>query len=314
MPHVSGRDLKADVLFRASENTSGASGWDTQALDYLNRSYRALATGASEFLPEHVEDWWWMRAQASLILEPMFNTGSVTAVQGSDAITFSAAYPNSMVGWHIRMDGNPDIFTIIAHIAGGSLAQLDTVFTGPSTTSNYKLMKLRYPLDAAVSVLLSPMTISRDNYRIMGLTPERMDVLFPLHRFEGGVPTAFAMESGNMVRFNVGGRDDGTYMRVDYRYKPVVADITDSDLSIPLVPLEYRHLLSDMAVTYLMIDKNDDRAQTHAAAARSGLTAMFRENRRRIKQMDETAGRIFSRAGQRGGREPLRTESGLIIG
>lgn len=309
----SARKLKNDMLWRAGEPLNGSSQWETKALDYLNRAYRALALGASEFLPEHVEDWWWMYSSSSLVLDPMYDTGSVTVTKGSAAITFSAVYAASVQGWFLRTGDNPDTFVIAAHTAGQATATLDTVYTGNSGSFNYKLMHARYTLPSNVSTLLSPMFVARDDMRINGLAPPRMDRLFPVSRMVGGVPSYFALEDNRTVRFNAAGKTDGTYMRVDYSYKALVNDLTDSDSSIPLVPLEYRHLLSDMALSFLFVDKNDDRSAI-AQAARSGLMAMFRENRRKMKMIDDSMGRIYPRASDRFGREPLRTESGLIIG
>ena len=45
MPLSNTRELKEDVLFRAGESLTG-SAWNTKVIDYLNRVYRTLASGA----------------------------------------------------------------------------------------------------------------------------------------------------------------------------------------------------------------------------------------------------------------------------
>jgi hypothetical protein len=55
------------------------------------------------------------------------------------------------------------------------------------------------------------------------------------------------------------------------------------------------HILGDMALTYLLIDKNDDRSNAVALSARTGLAAMLKENRRRLAKMDPNIGRIITR-------------------
>jgi hypothetical protein len=127
----------------------------------------------------------------------------------------------------------------------------------------------------------------------------------------------FALEDSQTVRFSHGGRTDGQSMRIDYRYRPIVDDLTDSTSSTPLVPAEWRHLLSDMALTYLLLDKNDDRSNAVALSARTGLAAMLKENRRRLTKMGGGAtGHIYPRqSGKYSDTDQvLRTESGLIIG
>jgi hypothetical protein len=319
MPYTTTRDLKLDVLHRVSE-PSNSTDYSSKAIDYLNRTYRTLCAGASEFLPEVVDDWWWLRERATLSLLPAITTGTVTLVDGSADITFSDAPAASVVGYRIRVEGHPELFSVATHIAADTAATLDMPYNGPSATSAFKLMKVIYDLAANVNAIMGPMQGYRTNTRILGMSPERMDELYPMMNLNPGVPTAFSLEDEQQIRFNYGGRDDGRSMRVDYMFRPSVQELTDSDASIPLVPLEWRHILSDMATTYIFLDKNDDRSNAIALAARTGLAGMLRENKRQLKKMGaEGIGAIYPRQGGRygntpTGRGPLRTESGMIIG
>jgi hypothetical protein len=81
--------------------------------------------------------------------------------------------------------------------------------------------------------------------------------------------------------------------------------------------MQWRHVLADMALVQVLLDKNDDRANAAALAARTTLAAMLKENRRRNVKVDFLAGHISPRGvvGTPGARPyPIRTESGLIIG
>lgn len=319
MPYVTTRDLKEDVLHRASE-TSNSSDYGPKVIDYLNRTYRTLCSGASEFLPEFVDDWWWLRDKGVLTLLPVITDGTIEVTQGSADITFSSAPAASTVGYRLRVEGHPELFEIATHVAAASAATLDSVWTGETNTlATYKLMKVTYDLSASVAAVTGPMIGYRGTTRILGISPERMDDLFPFAELSTGVPKAFALESENSVRFSHGGRTDGQSMRVEYRYRPTVATLLDSADNEPLVPLQWRHLLADMALTYLFLDKNDDRSNAIALAARTGLSGMLKENRRRLAKISDKTGHVFPRQGgkygQNGeGRGPLRTESGLIIG
>lgn len=314
MPFTSARDLKEDVLFRAGESTT-TSQWNVRAIDYLNRAYRALCSGASEFMSDNVEDWAWMKSSGLLRLEPARNT-PVTVTQGSSAIVFDTLFADSVVGWRLKVDGHSDVYTILTHVAGTNTAVLDSNYNGTSKVSaaNY-LMKVTYSLDASSAYIISPMSMYQRDGGILGMTPERMDSVFPGLRFGPGIPIAFAMEGPQTVRFSHGGAIDGTYLRAEYRYKASVVDLTDSGTSIPLVPIEHRHVLADMALVYIFSDKNDDRAAIAGAAAKSTLSAMARENRHIVSKMDPGAGRIFPRqADVSAWQGPKRTMTGLIIG
>lgn len=315
MAYETGRDLKKDILFRAGE-PEGSTTWGSTAIDYVNRTYRALAMGASEFLPENVEDWWWLRGRDVLNLDPVIDEGSANVTKDNDTVVLSDAPSKSVEGWRFKVDNHPEIYKVESHAAGTTLLTLDGEYTGNSdTAAGYKLMRTDYDLVSEVAGLISPMQVFYRRYEIIGMTPERFDHLFPLAKLRAGVPVAFALEDERTVRFSHGGRLDGQAVRVEYKYRPVIDDIEDSTSSKPLVPLQYRHILADMALAYVLMDKNDDRANAAAATARGGLMAMVRENKRRIAKMDVDAGVIFPRGKTPTTDEgPIRTNAGLIIG
>lgn len=332
MPYENTRQLKEDVLFRASEPFGGISGWDTKLVDYLNRNYRELATGASAFLPEFTDDWWWMRESSYFIMEPAYQQGTITATKGSTVVTLTQPSQLDVAGWKLRVrdSQNPDIFEITVAGAGQPNLTLDAPYTGTSVSgAPFVLMKTNYRPQPNVrpQVLLGPMRAFRSPERIYGVSQERLDELWPLARLAPGIPQAFAIvqelnEHQNPgepweVRFSHGGLTDNSQMRIDYWYRPVLDDLTDSVDSIPRVPMQWRHVLSDMSLVQVLLDKNDDRANAAALGARTTLAAMLKENRRRNVKVDFKAGHISPRGvvGTPGSRPfPIRTESGLIIG
>lgn len=290
------KELKENVLFRASEPIGGQSQFDAKVLTDLNRVYRTLATGASEFLPEYVEDWWWLRGKAAMNLEPVYDTGTLAVINNSANITFSVAPATSMANRRLVIDQALDVPLIQGHGAGSVNATLDQPWTGDTNSqATFKLLKTEYTLDTAAQVLISPMIGFGDVERIIGLSPERMDELWPLAKLTPGFPQAFSLESETMVRFSHGGSPDGKYWRVEYRFRPKIQDLADTVNSVPLVPTQWMHLLADMALTYLLIDKNDDRSNAVALAARTGLGAMLKENRRRLAKIDSNIGKIIVR-------------------
>lgn len=318
MPYETTRDLVEDVLFRCFEPGSSAD-WGPKTLDYINRTYQTLCAGSSEFLPEYVDDWWWLRESGVLTLEPAIIAGTVDVTDGSTNVTFSVAPAASVAGYRLRVDNHPEVFQIASHTGGVGAAVLDSPYTGETNTAaTYRLMKVTYTLSANVQAIISPFIGFRNNHEIIGVSPERMDALWPLVQLNPGVPVAFALEDEQTVRFSHGGLDTGRAMRVEYRYRPVIEDLENTALSIPLVPKQFRQVLSDMAATLVLLDKNDDRSNAVALMARTLLAAMFKENRRRLKKIGaETVGHIYPRQSGRHPQRntgPLRTESGLIIG
>lgn len=313
------REIKEDVLFRASESLTN-SDWNSKVMDYLNRVYRALCAGASEFLPEYVDDWWWMRKQGVLIVQPAYTTGTAILAHGSTAAQIVPGPTVDLTGYRIRFLAQSvnDVFIIQSHVPGNQSITLDSPYPGPAVEVPLQAMLVDYQLPPVVQVLASPMVVHAYGDRIYGVSPERMDELYPIPRLVPGLPQAFALETETKVRFSHGGRNDGQTLRIEYRYRPMVADLVDAISSIPLVPAQWMHVLSDMALVYILLDKNDDRSNAAALGARTVLAGMLKENRRRGVKVDMWSGHIFPRQhglGQdKGGRGPLRTESGLIIG
>ena len=203
-----------------------------------------------------------------------------------------------MTNRRLRVVGHPDVFVILSHMPDSPTATLDYPYTGDTNSAAaFEAMRTEYELDEAAQVLSSPMVAFRNPHRINGITTEKMDELFPLINLSPGVPQAFCLENETTVRFSHGGDEDGRTMRVEYRYRPNVDDLTDSTASIPLVPPQWMHVLADMALVYVLLDKNDDRSNAAALGARTGLAAMLKENRRRLVKIDHQAGQINPRAG-----------------
>lgn len=287
--------IKEDALFRGGEPTSGSQ-YNNRVVDYINRIYSGIASGASEFVPEFVDDWWWLRARGSLLLLPSVG-GTISVLQNSAAATFNVAPVISLAGYKLRVGSCPDIYTVATHNAGEVNLTFDLAFTCADTTSEYTAMKTDYALDAAVAAITGPLTLYRAPFRINGLSPESMDDKYPMADLREGSPTHFSLESETQIRLSHGGRNDGISMRADYRYRPVVTALTDDPSSIPLMPQQWRHILADMALVMLMIDKNDDRSTAVATAARAALAGMIKENRRRFTKMDRALGHIYPRLG-----------------
>lgn len=313
-------DIVNDILFRGGEQTDGTSDYEAKALEYLNRAYQALWMGGREMDPQVNEDWYWLLSStpSTLTLSPAITTGTVQVTNNSTAIIFSSAPAASVAGYHFRSDDVDDIFRISTHVAASVNATLDSVYTAENNlAAGYKLMKFEYTLPSDVLRLVSPMKVYRDSRdEIQGISLMELERRWPLRVPTSGVPRSFAQLSETSVRFSHYGSDTANdYIRADFYYLRRPADLTDSGSEEPLVPRQYRSILSDYGTSLLMSDKNDNRAEGTGLLARAGLKAMVIENRHRWGSWSRDSGRIFSRqADMPEYYYPLRTESGIIIG
>jgi hypothetical protein len=307
-------DILDDMLRRAHETTSGNSEYETRALIYLNRAYRAFWNGGTEFDPLLTRDWWWMHREGAIIVQPAIETGTVSVTQGSASITFSSGPAASVAGYHFKVDGHPDVFKIDTHTAAATAATLDSVYTGEDdTAAEYKLFKIDYDISTSALRITQPMWAMQDEGReIKGFPQVEFNRRWRLSKVDAGVPDEFTIVDENTVRFNHYAAED-ELVRVDYDYIVKPDDLTDSASEEPLVPLQYRHVLADLGLYFLLFDKNSDKATGILGQAKAGLKAMGKENDSRWAKIGEP-GQILPRASRRGlRRRLLRTGSGVYL-
>ena len=310
-------DIKNLALFNAGEATDGSSDLDSQADIYLNRVYREMYMGGQAFLSDINETWWWMKDEASLILDANITTGTVNVSNNSATAEFSSAptptIDSDVTGWFFKVDDHPDIFRIDSITS--TTGTLDSVYTGDDdTAASYTLFKLDYDLSASAIKIIGPMTAYQSAvYSIYGMSLLQLDQEYPLGLVTSGVPTRYAQVDEDTVRFNKwGSSTEGEIIRIDYDYLAFPTALAD-DSSEPLVPLQYRHVLSDMITFYLLGDKNDTRQEIFGFQAKAGLKSMADENRARWAQVGKP-GQIFPRQRQTRQRHLRTANEQILIG
>lgn len=327
-------DLVDDVLFRAGENenaaTTSGSDYYNAVLRYLNRAYQAIWTGGGELLPDISEQWWWLKKYGSgvITLLPVFDTGTVNVANNSSSINFSTVPQRSgsniqVQNYHLKIDNHPDVFRLQIHVTGNTTATLDSSYTGPTDpAASFRCYKLDYTLATDVLELDSPMFAYQSHAsgnRIELMAEDYMRDKWPIEQAQVGVPQNFALigqsSGARRVRFShYGGTSDTELIRIDYNYLARPADLTDITAE-PDMPREWRKLLADWALLFVLQDKEDDKQQDVLTLAAGGLRAMAMDNQRRAKRQSRAFGRLYPRPQSREARKgPLRTSSGLIIG
>lgn len=319
--YTTAADLMADILFRGGEATNGTSDFDAEALRLLNRAYREMYMGGSAFAADVQENWLWLKKDPPgvLILDQVVNAGTVSVTKNSATATLSVSPAASMAGRFFRVEGQPDVFRVSAHTAGTDTLTLDSIYTQTTNaTASYSLMKLEYTLASDVLRVIAPMRCQHDSKtEVEGVALLQLEQDWPLQHVESGVPTLFAPVGETKVRFNRYGSGDpsGDFIRLEYDYLARPSDLINDAGSIPVVPAQWRHILCDMALTYLYTSKNDDRVMAVGSAAKAGLMAMALENKQKLQSMSRRFGKIRVRQDNlESKRRPLRTTSGIIIG
>ncbi len=293
-------DILDDVLFRAGEATDGTSEFHTAALRYINRAYQAVWQGGSELDPSIREDWLWLRSTATLTLNPKITTGTVSVTNNSTAVTFSSAPSSSVADYFFQVTNQPDVFRISTHTAASTSATLDSVYTSDTASAaSYTLFPLVYDLPADFWQFAEPLWIRSKGVgfpwhpgHLDVIEPRRLKEYWPIDRMVMGIPTVASLVASRKVQFN---KYPEKLCRVEVEYLAVPVDLTDSTSQEPVVPATYRRVIADAALFFLLMDKNDNRADGAGLIARNGLQGMARENRGKRAAMSDLAGTITAR-------------------
>jgi len=304
------QELLNFALFNGQEPTDGSSDYATEIVNWYNWGFRTILEGGNEFLQAKNPDWWWLNKEGNLILQPTYDTGTVSVTNNSNAITFSASITDSMAGRHFRVENTGSIYKISAHTAGTDTGTLDSVYTeDTNSAANYKLMKLDYDLASDVLAITGSMK-PQGGGEIIHADPSEIEQRYPLYDVQSGTPKLFGMLSETSVRFShYGETEDNDFIRVDYDYIYRPSDLAN-DSNEPPIPLQYRHVLSDLALFKLLLDKEDSRATDIGAQAKGTINAMInRQNA--LMGKSGRIGHIYTRPNHRN--QTVTTASGLRI-
>jgi hypothetical protein len=291
-------DLIADVLFRAGE-PNPSSDFQTAVLRYLDRAQQIVCLGGAQFGADLQEDWPWLRQTRALTLQGNITQGQAEATAGQTTVVVLA--PTLAVeitqarGWQVAIGGTP--VTVVA-MAGQQLT-LATIWAGATGV---------YPFTAALGLEdrhhwpipdppLGRITSPAHGFQADGQTWE-IALVDPAElwafRFGATNPQSVGLPRRAAVELwgppDVGAREWPQTLAIDrmvpddttltvFLYTtvtpPALTGTPDDDPLI--VPARWRPVLADLALYYLLMDKNDDRAVPVSLAVRAGLQAMQRE-------------------------------------
>jgi len=302
-------DIIDAVLKRCGETTDGNSSYEATVLEYVNRVYRAVLAGGSEFDMDCGEPWIWAQAANPQVLQlkAPYETGTATLTNASTSGTFSDAPSISLAGWYIKPESGKDWYRITAHTASTTSFTIDQAYIEDTLTDNFKAIKTDYALSTAVTRLVAPMIIYRDNLSVEG-DKERGQIYeidintmirkFPRMLIQQGFPDKYcliAQSTTDMltIRFNTYAGED---CRVEIPYIAVESDLTDSGASIPLIPYGFREILVHGAAYFLMLDKSDDKSNTELQLAQAKLKALINHNRKSLSLAGVNFGKCIPRS------------------
>lgn len=120
----------ADIIAAVQEELKVQAS-DTVARDRIKRAINS--NYLNEVIP--AEQWPWLRAEAQLLLDAVFQTGTATVVQNSATVIVTVAPSGSRAGQLFSVGGSLETYRISTHTANSTTFELESPFVGGSNAS-----------------------------------------------------------------------------------------------------------------------------------------------------------------------------------
>ena len=253
-----GADILQDVLFRGGELTAltgTTSEYLTRCKGYVQRAYHDIVIAAP---------WPWALKDPPGTLDIVAKqTNTATATQGSNAVTLGTTISSTVAGYWFEIDGKQVPYRITEH--SGTSVTLDATYKETDESAGAcTIYKDEYSLaDDCWKIWRA---WDRNNpHRIIDIIQQgEMHEMFTSRAVSSTDTFKMALIKEDKVRITPWPSEDDITIEYEYTEK-IDTDLSfDSDTTndVPVIPINDRHILSDAALVLLMVDKNDQRAQS----------------------------------------------------
>lgn len=302
-------DLVLDALKKAGEKSDGTSSYTADALTYIDALHLAFLDGGNQFNKDLAEPWTWAKSKYPFVvtLQPAYVTGTVAIANSSTSGTFTPAPAISQQGNWIQFTNEDEFYLVSSHIAGQTNFTIDSPFVGANTAAiTFQSLPLDYNLDSTVLRPINAMNVYQQQFtttnrhnKIESCDFRTFSENHTFHWMTVGVPTHYTVVSRlpalTTVRFN---KFVATQARVEYDFIAIPAPLTNSALSIPLLPVSFREVLSFGAAYKICVNKSDDRAKIYFDQCSTMIQAMINAERKIVSQNTQLAGQLIARQEQ----------------
>lgn len=310
--YYSTRDLKKAVLRNAGELDDGNSPYDAIATTYLNKFYLGAHAGASVFDIDCGDAWAWAKADNDgiLILVPPYKDGFVNVTKGSDIVTFTVPPTESVLNWKFRAENDSAFYNILVSDTPFNEFKIDSPYLGETGQKAFKIIKTDYELIPDGETKIMRLT---DGFRVQNynevyqyadwngkITEVSQNNLFenPINNYGYNCRPGQCAEikyRNGVKTYRFDGVPDQNPIRLNYTYIPIPNDLVDADDNIPNIPREFRDFLEAAASYKLLLDKDDNRADSYAVMAKATLMSLVRASRHEKKMTGSRYGQSSSR-------------------
>jgi len=318
-------DILLDALWKAGEITDPTMATTSdpfylKGLNYINEVHLDLKRGNGPQSPDaNITFRWAIKDPASvLILEPKYDTGTISVANNSASATLSTVSAASRAGWYLIIPGEDDVPRVLTHIGGSAAVTLDGVWTGDTgATETFKLVNIQYDLGSSDIIrIVEPFRVyslgtEGDEFLITSMDSAQFASEWPVGDLRSGVPTKFRIvkETDGTVKIQVNKYQDTDLLRVEYDYIDISTDLTVNDT--PEVPRDYRAVMSNWVAGLLLQDKNDNKAAGFFQLAQAGFLTMVKNEQYKSHRTSTRLGKVSPRR-DKAGRRSLRNITNVV--
>jgi hypothetical protein len=255
-PYFYGQNILQDALFRAGESValSGSTS------PYLDAAKRYLWRAYTDFLK--VYPWTYAIKYPPGVLDTVAEvTGTATCTKGSTTVTLGATVAASLAGRKFYIDTEKVPYRIASHTGGTDAVTLDATYKEDSVSGGaYTVFQDELALGTDVLRIWDAWHRNNPAKHFSIRDRHNMNRLWPNRLVSTTVgPNIMAVIADKRVRIRPWTEEAET---IEYDYTPVPAelDYAGSTTDTPIIPEEDRHILADMTLYYLFVDKSEPRA------------------------------------------------------
>lgn len=237
----------------------------------------------------------------SLVLRPSVTDATVTVTRAGTTLTFDAPpdSTNSISGFFIRINSEPELYYISAHTANATTATIEGGYVGTANISSgtCEIIPLRYDIGSSdVLRLIAPIQSFTNELgqeqQISIVDKSELYTEFPPSDTAAGFP-----ELAGLIRENAGtytiqfssAPSDLALLEVDYIPLPSTLDTSSVN---PVLPARFRSCLSYLACYYIGLRNNDSRITQWLKMARDIFRDMVQWDQNNIGSADADYSKI----------------------
>ncbi len=246
-----GQDILEYVLDIAGEKTDDTSEYLEQAKRYIQRAYWDVYSWAK---------WPWATKYPPGVFQTVANvTGTATVTKGSASVTLGATIATSMADRKLLIDNEGIPYRILSHTAGTDAVTLDVPYTeNTGSALGFTIYQDEYQLVTGANGAIRPYNFwfrNRPTDKIDFISKQEIENL-PWRNQSTTFIAKIAMITDDRVRIRPWTEEAKT---IEYEYAERQSPLTFDGVvgtDTPAVPVDDRHVIGDIAASFLLRQKN----------------------------------------------------------